>query len=139
MYHSYHHGEVVHPDFVQTFVDNLQLHHLSDITLRASCVDWKDWDRELFITQLHAPYPQNPDAIDKTFLQAIKDWRLLYDCMDETIVNDSCLLEIHNRYTVREEADVVKAVKLLHDKLHTPDSTNWTIRFLMAQPEVSVA
>ena len=68
MYHSYYHGEVIHPDFVQTLVDNLQLHHLSDITLRASCVDWKDWDREFFITQLHALYPQNPDAIDKTFL-----------------------------------------------------------------------
>ena len=35
----YHHGEVIHLDFVQTFVDNLQLHHLSDSTLRASCVD----------------------------------------------------------------------------------------------------
>ena len=126
VYHSYHHGEVVHPDFVQTFVDNLQLHHLSDITLRASCVDWKDWDREFFITQLRALYPQNPDAIDKTFLQVIKDWRLLYDCMDETIVKKSfdSLLEIHNRYTVREVADKVKAVKLLHDKLHTPDKTN---------------
>ena len=53
VYHSYHHGEVIHPDFVQTFVDNLQLHHLDNITLRASCVNWKDWDREFFITQLH--------------------------------------------------------------------------------------
>ena len=38
VYHSYHHGEVIHPDFVQTFVDNLQLHHLDNITLRASPV-----------------------------------------------------------------------------------------------------
>ena len=60
--------------------------------------------------------------------------------MDETIVKKSfdSLLEIHNRYTVREVADKVKAVKLLHDKLHTPDKTNWTIRFLKAQSEVSV-
>ena len=60
--------------------------------------------------------------------------------MDETLVKKSfdSLLEIHNRYTVREEADEVKAVKLLHDKLHTPDKTNWTIRFLKAQSEVSV-
>ena len=125
---------------IQTFVDNLQLHHLSDSTLRASYVDWKDWDREFFITQLHALYPQNSNAIDKTFLQAIKDWRLLYDCMDETIVKKSfdSLFEIHNRYTVLEEADEVKAVKLLHDKLHTPNKTNWTIRFLKAQSEVSV-
>ena len=103
VYHSYHHSEVIYPDFVQTFVDNLQLHHLGDSTLRTSCVDWKDWDREFFITQLHALYPQNPDAIDKTFLQAIKDWRLLYDCMGETIVKKSfdSLLEIHNRYTIR--------------------------------------
>ena len=78
VYHSYHYGEVIHPDFVQTFVDNLQLHHMGDSTLRASCVDWKDWKREFFITQLQALHPQNPDAIDKTFLQAIKDWRLLY-------------------------------------------------------------
>ena len=55
-----------------------------------------------------------------TFLQAVKDWRLLYDCMDETIVNKSfdSLLEIHHRYTIKEEGDEVKAVKLLHDKLH---------------------
>ena len=121
VYHSYHHGEVIHPGFVQTFVDNLQLHHLSDSTLRASCVDWKDWDREFFITQLHALYPQNPNAIDKTFLQAIKDWRLLYDCMDETIVKKSfdSLLEIHNRYTVREEADEVKAVNPYSPLLYT--------------------
>ena len=78
VYHSYHHGEVIHPDFVQTFVDNLQLHHMGDSAVRASCVDWKDWKSEFFSTQLQALYPQNPDAIDKTFLQAIKDWRLLY-------------------------------------------------------------
>ena len=121
-------------------MDNLQLHHLDNITLRASCVNWKDWDRDFFITQLHALYPQNPDAIDKTFLQAIKDWRLLYDCLDESVVRKSfdSLLEIHNRYTVREEADEIKAVKFLHDKLNTPDKTNWTIRFLKAQSEVSV-
>ena len=60
--------------------------------------------------------------------------------MDESVVKKSfdSLLEIHNRYTVREEADEVKAVKLLHDKLHTPDKTNWTMRFLKAQSEVSV-
>ena len=140
VYHSYHHGEVIHPDFVQKFVDNLQLHHMGDITLRASCIDWKEWKREFFISQLHALYPQNPDAIDMTFLQAVKDWRLLYDCMDETIVNKSfdSLLEIHHRYTMKEEGDEVKAVKLLHDKLHTPDKTNWTIRFLKAQSECSV-
>ena len=74
VYHSYHHGEVIHPDFVLTFVNNLQLHYMSDSALRASCVDWKDWEREFFITKLQALYPQNPDAIDKTFLQAIKDW-----------------------------------------------------------------
>ena len=39
VYRSYHHGEIAHPDLVQTFVDNLQLHHLGDSTLRASCVD----------------------------------------------------------------------------------------------------
>ena len=60
--------------------------------------------------------------------------------MDETIVKKSIdsPLEIHNRYTVREEADEVKAIKLLHDKLHTPDKTNWTIWFLKAQSEVRV-
>ena len=141
VYHSYHHGEVIHPDFVQKFVDNLQLHHMGDITLRASCIDWKEWKRDFFISQLHALYPQNPDAIDMTFLQAVKDWRLLYDCMDETIVNKSfdSLLEIHHRYTIKEEGDEVKAVKLLHDKLHTPEKTNWTIRFLKAQSECSVS
>ena len=140
VYHSYHHGEVIHPDFIQTFVDNLQLHHMSDSALRASCVDWKDWKSEFFITQLQALYPQNPDAIDKTFLQAIKDWRGGEDCMKETVDKKSfdSLLEIHHCYTIREEADEVKAVKLLHDKLHTPDKTNWTIRFLKAQSECSV-
>ena len=34
VYPSYHHGEVIHPDFVQKFVDNLQLHHMG--ALRAS-------------------------------------------------------------------------------------------------------
>ena len=60
--------------------------------------------------------------------------------MDETVVKKSfdSLLEIHHRYTIREEADEVKAVKLLHDKLHTPDKTNWTTRFLKAQSECSV-
>ena len=60
--------------------------------------------------------------------------------MDETIVKKSfdSLLEIHNRYRIREEADEVKAVKLLHDKINTPDNTNWTIRFLKAQSEFSV-
>ena len=139
MYHSYHHGEVIHPDFVQEFVDTLQLHHMGDITLRASCIDWKEWKREFFISQLHALYPQNLDAIDMTFHQAVKDWRLLYDCMDETIVNKSfdSLLEIHHRYTIKEEGDEVKAVKLLHDKLHTPEKTNWPIR-LKAQSKCSV-
>ena len=49
------------------------------------------------------PYPQNPDAIDKIFLQAIKDWRLLYNCMDETVVAKSSdlLLEIHHQYDKR--------------------------------------
>ena len=85
--------------------------------------------RDFFISQLQALYPQNPDAIDKTFLQAIKDWRLLCDCMDETVVEKSfgSLLEIHDRYTVKEEGDEVKAVKLLHDNIHTIDKTNWTI------------
>ena len=140
VYHSYHHGEVIHPDFVQTFVNNLQLHHMGDSALRASCVDWKDWKRDFFISQLRALYLQNPDAIEKTFLQAIKDWRLLYDCMEETFVEKSfdSLLEMHHRYTIREDGDEVKAVKLLHDKLHTPDKTNWTIRFLKAQSECSV-
>ena len=137
VYHSYHYGEVIHPNFVQKFVDNLQLHHMGDITLRASCMDWKEWKQ---ISQLHALYPQNPDAIDMTFLEAVKDWRLLYDCMDGTIVNKSfdSLLEIHHRYTIKEEGDEVKAVKLLHDKLHTPEKTNWTIRFMKAQSECSV-
>ena len=60
--------------------------------------------------------------------------------MDETIVKKSfdSLRKIHHRYTIREEADEDKAVKLLHDKLHTPDKTNWTIRFLKAQSECSV-
>ena len=95
---------------------------------------------ENFISQLHALYPQNSDAIDMTFLQAVKDWRLLYDCMDETVVSKSfdSLLEIHHRYTIKEEGDEVKAVKLLHEKLHTPEKTNWTIRFLKAQSECSV-
>ena len=112
---------------------------MGDSALRASCIDWKEWERDFFISQLHALYPQNPDAIDKTFLQAIKDWRLLYDCTDETVVEKSfdSLLEIHNRYTIKEEGDEVKAVKLLHDKLHTPDKTNWTIWFLKAQFECS--
>ena len=48
------------------------------------------------------------------------------------------MLEIHHRYTIREDADEVKEVKLLHDKLHKPDKTNWIIRFLMAQSECSV-
>ena len=139
VYHSYHRGKVIHPDFVQKFVDNLQLHHMGDSALRASCIDWKEWKKD-FISQHQALYPQNPDAIDKTFLQAIKDWRLLCDCMDETVVEKSfdSLLEIHDRYTVKEEGDEVKAVKLLHDKLHTPENTNWTIRFLKAQSECSV-
>ena len=34
VYPSYHHGKVIHPDFVQKFVDNLQLHHMG--ALRAS-------------------------------------------------------------------------------------------------------
>ena len=74
---------------------------------------WKEWERDFFISQLQALYPQNPDAIDKIFLQAIKDWRLLYDCTDETVVEKSfdSLLEIHNRYTIKEEGDEVKAVK----------------------------
>ena len=61
--------------------------------------------------------------------------------MDELVVKKSfvSLLEIHNRYTVREEADEVKAVKLLHDKLHTPDKTNWTIRFLKAQSDFTTS
>ena len=60
--------------------------------------------------------------------------------MTETIVKKSfdSLLNIHHRYTIREEADEVKAVKLLHDKLHTPDKTNWTIRFLKSRSEFSV-
>ena len=29
-------------------------------------------------------------------------------------------------------------MKLLHDKLHTPEKTNWTIHFLKAQSECSV-
>ena len=101
VYHSYHHGEVMHPDFVQNFVDNLQLHHMG--ASRASCIDWKEWKRDFFISQLQALYPQNPDAIDKAFLQAIKDWRLLYNCMDETVVEKSSdsLLEIHHRYDKR--------------------------------------
>lgn len=75
-----------------------------------------------------------------TFLQAIKDW-LSYDCMDETVGSKSLgtLLDIHHRYTVEEEGDEVKGVKLLHEKLHTPDKTNWTIRFMKAQSECSVA
>ena len=103
VYHSYHHGEVIHPDFVQKFVDNLQLHHMGDSTLRASCIDWKELKRDFFISQLQALYPQNSDFIDMTFLQAIKDWRLLYDCMDETVVSKSfdTLLEIHHRYTAK--------------------------------------
>ena len=101
VYHSYHHGEVMHPDFVQKFVDNLQLHHMG--SSRASCIDWKELKRDFFISQLQALYPQNPDAIDKAFLQAIKDWRLLYNCMDETVVEKSSdsLLEIHHRYDKR--------------------------------------
>ena len=49
--------------------------------------------------------------------------------MDETVVEKSfdSLLEIHDRYTVKEEGDEVKAVKLLHDNIHTIDKTNWTI------------
>ena len=59
--------------------------------------------------------------------------------MDETIVKKSfdSLRKIHHRYTIREEADEDKAVKLLHDKLHTSDKTNWTIRFLKTQSECS--
>ena len=140
VHHSYHHGEVIHPDFVPKFVDNLQLHHKGDSAVLASCVDWKEWKREFFISQLHALYPQNPDAIDMTFLQAIKDWRLLYDCLDETVVNKSfvALSDIQNRYRVKEKGDEIRAVKLLHDKLQIPDKTNWTIRFLKAQSECSV-
>ena len=121
-------------------MNNLQLHHMGDSALRACCIDWKEWKRDFFISQLQALYPQNLDAIDKTFLQATKDWRLLCDWMDETVVEKSfdSLLEIHDRYTVKEEGDEVKAVKLLHDKLHTPENTNWTIRFLKAQSECSV-
>ena len=61
---------------------------MGDITLRASCIDWKEWKREFFISQLHALCLPNPDAIDMTYLQAIEDWRLLYDCTDETIVKN---------------------------------------------------
>ena len=101
VYPSYHHGKVIHPDFVQKFVDNLQLHHMG--ALRASWIDSKEWKRDFFISQLQALHPQNPDAIDKIFLQAIKDWRLLYNCMDETVVAKSSdlLLEIHHQYDKR--------------------------------------
>ena len=77
-------GEVIHPDLVPQFVDNLQLHHMSDI---ASCVNWKEWKRDFFISEPHALYPQNQDDIDMIFLQAVKNWRLLYDYLDETAVN----------------------------------------------------
>ena len=39
------------------------------------------------------------------------------------------LLQIHGRYDVREEGDDARAVKLLHEKLHVPDKTNWQIHF----------
>ena len=46
---------------------------------------------------------------------------------------------LFDRYTIKEEGDEVKAVKVLHDKLHTPEKTSWTIRFLKAQSECSVS
>ena len=65
---------------------------------------------------------------------------MLYDCIEETVVEKTfdTLLGIHHRYTIREDGDEVKTVKLLHDKLHKPDKTNRTIRFLKAQSECSV-
>lgn len=61
-----------------------------------------------------------------TFLKAIKDQRSVYDILDETVVSKSfiTLLDIHNRYAVKDEGDDLRALKLLHDKLHVPDKTN---------------
>ena len=80
------------------------------------------------------------EPTDMTFLHAVKAWKFCYDLSDESVVGTSFseLLQIHSRYDVREEGDDARAVKLLHEKLHVPDKTNWQIRFAKIETEVNV-
>ena len=108
--------------------------------MRDSCEEWQDRGVDKFITNLEALWPQNPEPTDMTFLQAVKAWKFCYDLSDESVVGTSFseLLQIHSRYDVREEGDDARAVKLLHEKLHVPDKTNWQIRFAKIETEVNV-
>ena len=140
VFSTYHHSECIAVEYRETFVNQLQLHYKNDATMRDACEEWQDWGVDKFISNLEALWPQNPEPTDMTFLQAVKAWKFDYDLLDESVIETSVseLKQIHSRYSIREEGDDARAVKLLHEKLHVPDKTNWQIRFARIETEVNV-
>ena len=82
--------------------------------MRDACEEWQEWGVDKFISNLEALWPQNPEPSDMTFLRAVKAWKFNYDLLDESVIDTSVseLLQIHSRYSIREEGDDARAVKL---------------------------
>ena len=108
--------------------------------MRDACEEWQEWGVDKFISNLEALSPQNAEPSDMTFLQAVKAWKFDCDLLDESVIDTSVseLLQTHSRYSFREEGDDARAVKLLHEKLHVPDKTNWQIRFARIETDLNV-
>ena len=126
-FHLYPDSEVIASSFTDRFEDLLRWLYKTDKANRDTCKNWRAWSREKFVEHLRLLYPQLSNAVDKSYLEMIKE--IPFQCyLDNPVLeldSQSELSKIVKHYNSLTVAEKAEAVKILLGKFNIATVFNW--------------